>query len=310
LIRGEVSIIGKDVDDQILLKSDGFPTYHLANVVDDHLMKISHIIRGEEWLPSTPKHALLYRAFGWECPLFAHLPLLLNNKKQKLSKRHGDVAVEDFKAKGYSRDAFVNFIALLGFNPSGEREIYDIEELIEAFDLSKCNKSGAVFDLAKLEWMNAQYLRKTPLAELVAEAMPLVTKMFGDGFGEEYVGEVMTLVKERIHFVKDMPAFTDYMFKDEIEYEEAYVKKRWVEGSEQIARDLLERYEQLDDFSHDALYKVAQDYVAEKEIKLGPITHPLRIMITGKAVGAGIFETMAVLGKEKSIKRMKDYLNK
>ena len=310
LIRGEVTVIGKDVDDQILLKSDGFPTYHLANVVDDHLMKISHIIRGEEWLPSTPKHALLYKAFGWECPQFAHLPLLLNAKKQKLSKRHGDVAVEDFKAKGYSRDAFVNFIALLGFNPSGEREIYSIDELIAAFDLSKCNKAGAVFDTQKLEWMNAQYLRATPLDELVEAVEPNIMKMFGDGFDKEYIGNVMELVKERIHFVTDMPHFADYMFKDEIEYEEAYIKKRWKEASEQIARDLFERYEKDNDFSHDSLYQIAQDYAAEKEIKLGPITHPLRIMITGKAVGAGIFETMTVLGKEKSIKRMKIYLEK
>ena len=154
VIRGEVKVRGRDVDDQILLKSDGYPTYHLANVVDDHLMQISHVIRGEEWLPSTPKHVLLYKAFDWEAPEFAHLPLLLNKDKSKLSKRQGDVAVEDYIAKGYFREAFVNFIALLGWNPTADREIFTIEELIAMFSLEKVNKAGAIFDLTKLNWMN------------------------------------------------------------------------------------------------------------------------------------------------------------
>ena len=156
LIRESVSMIGRDVDDQILLKSDGFPTYHLANVIDDHFMKITHIIRGEEWLPSTPKHILLYRAFGWEVPTFAHLPLLLNKDKTKLSKRQGSVAVEDFIEMGYFKEAFVNFIALLGWNPTADREIFSFDELISTFNLRKVNKSGAVFDINKLDWMNGQ----------------------------------------------------------------------------------------------------------------------------------------------------------
>ena len=176
LIRGPVSVIGRDVDDQILLKSDGFPTYHLANVVDDHLMAISHVIRGEEWLPSTPKHVLLYRAFGWECPLFAHLPLLLNKDKTKLSKRQGSVAVEDFIEKGYFKEAFVNFIALLGWNPTSDREIFDFQELINAFSLEKVNKSGAVFDTQKLDWMNKQYLKTLPVPYLVELLKPELVK--------------------------------------------------------------------------------------------------------------------------------------
>lgn len=310
LIRGEVTVIGKDVDDQILLKSDGFPTYHLANVVDDHLMKISHIIRGDEWLPSTPKHVLLYKAFGWDVPIFAHLPLLLNQNKQKLSKRHGDVAVEDFRDKGFIRDAFVNFIAILGYNPSGEKEIYSIDELIESFDLSKCNKAGAVFDTKKLEWMNTQYLKATPTAELVKEVLPEIRERFGADISEEYVGKVTDLVKERIHFLKDLPGFTDYMFLDDIEYDEGYVKKRWKDDSRKIAEDLLAKFEAEEDFTHHTLYNIAKEYVEENNLKLGPITHPLRIMLTGKPVGAGIFETMEILGKENSIKRMKDYLEK
>ncbi|MDP2362907.1 MAG: glutamate--tRNA ligase, partial [Ignavibacteria bacterium] len=162
IIRGEVTVNSKEIDDQVLMKSDGFPTYHLANVVDDYAMGITHVIRGEEWLPSTPKHVLLYDAFGWQKPQFAHLPLLLNKDKSKLSKRQGDVAVEDYIAKGYIKEAFVNFIALLGWNPTGDREIYEFQELIDLFILEKVNKGGAVFDLVKLDWMNAQYLRKMP----------------------------------------------------------------------------------------------------------------------------------------------------
>ncbi|HHE54163.1 MAG TPA: glutamate--tRNA ligase, partial [Caldithrix abyssi] len=159
LIRGTVSFENNVIDDQILLKSDGYPTYHLANVVDDHLMKISHVIRGEEWLPSTPKHILLYQAFGWELPQFAHLPLLLNPDRTKLSKRQGDVAVEDYRAKGFLPQALVNFVALLGWNKGDDQEIFSLEELIEYFSLERVNKAGAVFDLKKLEWMNGHYIR-------------------------------------------------------------------------------------------------------------------------------------------------------
>ena len=165
IIRGEVRINTNETDDQVLLKSDGFPTYHLANVVDDHLMGITHVIRGEEWLPSTPKHCLLYDAFGWERPQFAHLPLLLNKDKTKLSKRQGSVAVEDFKEK-YYKPAFLNFVALLGWNPSADREIYSIDELIELFRLDKVNKAGAVFDLQKLDWFNFHYIKELPKEEL------------------------------------------------------------------------------------------------------------------------------------------------
>ncbi|MEI6090573.1 MAG: glutamate--tRNA ligase [bacterium] len=308
IIRGDITVLGWDVDDQILLKSDGYPTYHLANVVDDHFMEISHIIRGEEWLPSTPKHAFLYDAFGWERPEFAHLPLLLNTSKQKLSKRQGDVAVEDFRAKGYFRSAFVNFIALLGFNPTGDREIYTIEELIEYFDLSKVNKSGAVFDLTKLEWMNTQYIKIVPTSELVELARPALESAGFGGFDDEYVGRVINLVKERIHFMNELPDFVPYMFGDIKEFEIEYIKKRWEENSKEIALDLIEIYKKDDVFNHDSLYGAAKAYAEEKGIKLGPITHPLRIMTTGKSVGAGAFETMEVLGKETCIQRMEKFI--
>ncbi len=167
VIRGEVEIQSDQLDDQVLLKSDGYPTYHLANVVDDHLMGITHVIRGEEWLSSTPKHVLLYEYFGWEMPKFAHLPLLLNPDKSKLSKRQGDVAVEDYRAKGYLKEALVNFVALLGWNPGTEQEVFSLEELIDQFSLEKVNKAGAVFNLEKLNWLNFEHLRKKSDAEVL-----------------------------------------------------------------------------------------------------------------------------------------------
>ena len=175
--------------------------------------------------------------------------------------------------------------------------------------MGKCNKAGAVFDTTKLEWMNAQYVRATPADQMVAEIKPVITEMFGE-FEDDYIVQVFDLIKERIHFLRDMPNFADYMFKNEIEIEEAYVQKRWKDDSEQIARDLFERFQKDEEFSHDSLKTIAKAYAEEKEIKLGPITHPLRIMTTGKSVGAGIFETLEILGKERCIKRMGDYLAK
>ncbi|MEK7075367.1 MAG: glutamate--tRNA ligase family protein, partial [Patescibacteria group bacterium] len=172
LVYKDIVWENKSLDDQVLMKSDGFPTYHLAVVVDDHLMEISHVIRGEEWIPSTPKHALLYKAFGWESPEFAHLPLLLNKDRSKLSKRQGDVAVEDYLSKGYLKPALINFIALLGWNPKTDQEIFTIEELIKQFDLAKVNKSGSIFDIDKLNWLNNLYIRKIPVPELAVLLLP------------------------------------------------------------------------------------------------------------------------------------------
>lgn len=309
IIRNEVKVQGKDIDDQILLKSDGFPTYHLANVVDDHLMKISHVIRGEEWLPSTPKHIVLYDAFGWERPQFAHLPLLLNKEKGKLSKRHGDVAVEDFRGKGYLKDAFVNFISLLGWNPTSDREIFSMQELIDYFTLEKVNKGGAVFDTQKLDWMNGQYLRQANIDSLLEMLKPELEKHNINGYDDEYLKKVIELVRERINFVHEIPTFAPYMFGELSSYEEKYVSKRWKEDSKEIATDLLAKFKETENFSHNNLSKITKEYVESKELKLGVAIHPLRIMITGKSVGAGMFETMEILGKETCLKRMEKYLN-
>lgn len=310
IIRSDVSVHGKDIDDQILLKSDGFPTYHLANVVDDHLMEITHVIRGEEWLPSTPKHVILYDAFGWERPQFAHLPLLLNKDRSKLSKRHGSVAVEDFRSQGYMRDAFVNFIALLGWNPTSDREIFSIDELIESFSLEKVNKGGAVFDTQKLDWMNGQYLRIADLDTLTEMAKPVLQEAGYTNLSDEYIKEVVDLLKERIHFIHEIPTFAPYMFEELSEYEKKYFDKRWNEESEKIVRDLLGLIKATEDFSHENLSKITKQYVEDNEMKLGVAIHPLRLMITGKSVGAGMFETMQVLGKATCVNRMELFLDR
>ena len=308
-IRGQVSVSTNDIDDQVLLKSDGFPTYHLANVVDDHLMKISHVIRGEEWLPSTPKHVLLYNYFGWNVPQFAHLPLLLNKDKSKLSKRQGSVAVEDFREKGYLRDAFVNFIALLGWNPTGDREIYEISELIEFFNLEKVNKGGAVFDTQKLDWMNQQYLKISPPEEFTTELAQITSAQFGEKFSEEYLSRIFILFRERVTFVSQIPTIAEYMFSDIKEYEADYMKKRWVDGTDEIMSNLLSVYEDLEDFSHDTISASTKEFAVSIGKKLGEIIHPIRLMITGKSTGAGMFETMEVLGKDKCISRIKIFLD-
>jgi len=310
VIRGEVKVPCKDIDDQILLKSDGYPTYHLANVVDDHLMQITHVIRGEEWLPSTPKHILLYEAFGWEKPIFAHLPLLLNKDKSKLSKRQGSVAVEDYRAKGYLRDAFVNFIALLGWNPKGDQEIYSMDELITYFDLSKVNKGGAVFDTQKLDWMNAQYLRKIS-EEQLAEMLVPILKAYGLGeYRKEYNEKVIKLFIERVNRLNEIPEIADYMFKDPEIFDEKFFEKEWKEDSEEIIKCFLPYLIDLNDFSHDKLYEVAKEYCESNVLKLKVLAQLLRLMITGKPTGAGMFETMEVLGKDNVIRRIKSFLDK
>ncbi|NBS41752.1 glutamate--tRNA ligase, partial [bacterium] len=208
VVRGPITISNAEVDDQVLIKSDGFPTYHMAVVVDDHLMNVSHVIRGDEWISSTPKHVILYRLFGWDAPKFAHLPLLLNPDKSKLSKRQGDVAVEDYLNKGYLPDALVNFVALLGFNPKSDQELYSVAELIELFDLSKINKSGAVFDVAKLDWMNAQYIMKKTDAELVALVAPFLTAA-GKSVPSDLLGRICAIEKTRMVKLTDIVELVD-----------------------------------------------------------------------------------------------------
>ena len=308
IIRGRVVVSSNEVDDQVLLKSDGFPTYHLANVVDDRLMAITHVIRGEEWLPSTPKHILLYKAFGWTSPEFAHLPLLLNADKTKLSKRQGSVAVEDFIDQGYFKEAFVNFIALLGWNPSADREIYTIEELIQFFALDKVNKAGAVFDRTKLEWMNFQYMKTKPSEELAEFLRKELEKLNIEQYSMTYLAKVCDLLRERVNFIREIPEYAPYLFAKPGDYDEEYKEKHWKENTKELLSTLIEEYRKTEEFTHDNTHEITKQFVEQSGIKLKDIIHPLRLMLTGRSVGAGMFETMAVLGKAECLSRFELFL--
>lgn len=307
IVRGEVIVNARDVDDQILLKSDGFPTYHLANVVDDHLMQISHVIRGEEWLPSTPKHVLLYQAFDWEMPRFAHLPLLLNPDKSKMSKRFGDVFAKSFREKGFFPDALVNFVALLGWNPTADREIFTMTELIEHFSLEKVNKAGAVFDTKKLEWMNAQYLRASDGQTLLPELQRILHDHSIE-ISDERAKNILILLRERITFLNEIPSFGVYMFSESFEIDQEYKAKHWNEETSSIIHALLPVLKAAESFEHEQLNEIIGGYSKEHGIASKFIIHPLRMMLTGKQVGAGLYETMEVLGKEICINRIERFL--
>ncbi len=318
-IRGEISFHGKDIDDQVLMKSDGFPTYHLANVVDDHEMDVTHVIRGEEWLPSTPKHLWLYKAFGWTAPSFAHLPLLLNPDKTKLSKRQGDVAAEDYIKKGYLKEAMINFIAFLGWNPGGEKEIYTIEELIAEFSFEKVQKAGAVFGLDKLDWLNGLYLRKKTPEELGELILPylqecewykdeLVTKL-----SEKEKTAFISCIQTRMKTLSDGPAMLKPFLLDKLDYYLQLFNHEKMKVDKATAILAIENsipaLEKLEDWSSDDSIKtVLTEVIAKLGVKNGQVLWPLRVALSNEEFSPGVFELMVVLGKEKSLKRLKEAL--
>lgn len=308
MIRGDVEFSSEQIDDQVLLKSDGFPTYHLANVVDDHLMKISHVIRGEEWLSSTPKHVLLYQFFGWELPKFAHLPLLLNPDRSKLSKRQGDVAVEDYRKKGYLKEALINFIALLGWNPGDDREIFSLDELEKEFSLEKVNKSGAVFNLEKLNWLNFQHLRRksdddvlSMLKEYLSTSPDLIEQPL---MSDSYLLKVIASMRERVSFVKEFVEKCPYFFRAPKEYDPVAVKKRWNPDSGELLLKLADEFSKLETpLAGD--YEAALKRTAELlKVGNGELIHPLRLAVSGIGEGPGVYDIVSILGKEETIKRI------
>jgi glutamyl-tRNA synthetase len=318
IVRGKVSFNSDTIDDQVLLKSDGFPTYHLANVVDDHLMKITHVIRGEDWLPSTPKHILLYRAFGWEEPRFAHLPLLLNPDKSKLSKRQGDVAVEDYIAKGYLKEAIVNFVAMLGWNPGegNTQEVFSMEELIEKFELSHVHKAGAVFDVKKLDWINSQYVKKLSLEELLKNALPFFEQkeffktwnMRHEAWSkenkEEFLKKVLTVEQERLSKFADVGDENPYFFTD-IEYERKMLS--WKEMTDdQLKVSLQKSYDTFVGIDEQSWTKelIESKLLETAGDKRGDLLWPLRVALTGAQKSPSPFECAWVLGKEEALKRV------
>lgn len=310
-IRGDVVVNGREIDDQILLKSDGFPTYHLANVVDDHLMEITHVIRAEEWLPSTPKHVLLYEAFGWTPPTFAHVPLLLNPDRSKMSKRHGDVMVRDFAAKGYFPDALVNFVALCGWHPGGDNEKFSMQELINAFSLERVNKAGAVFDYKKLEWMNGEYLKSRDPHELATELLPTLTASGYTRIDPSHVADVIALLRERVTFLKDIAEFGDYLFGDVLC--ELSDETRASLSSNQGVIDALRAFHagfSAATISDESTFKAHAQASAESAgIKMGAMMKPLRLVLTHREVGADLFRTIQLIGADRCSHRLASFLS-
>ncbi|MBU1018459.1 MAG: glutamate--tRNA ligase [Patescibacteria group bacterium] len=311
-IRDEMSFDPKTIDDQVLIKSEGFPTYHLANVVDDHFMGITHVIRGEEWLPSTPKHIALYQAFGWEIPQFAHIPLLLNLDKSKLSKRQGDVAAEDYINKGYLREAILNFIAFLGWNPGTEEEFFSLEQLIEKFDLKRVQKAGAIFNLEKLDWFNGHYLREKSVAELADLVFPLID--FDVKKDDPYFLKSVEVIQTRLTKLEEAPEMLRFFFT-EPSYEEELLLNPKMKVTKETAKlafqksiETLEKISAEDFEDEENLKQPLLDLAKELELKNGQILWPLRVALTGEKYSPGTFEVLAALGKEKSVERIQSYL--
>jgi glutamyl-tRNA synthetase len=310
-VRGIVEFNSDNIDDQVLIKGDGYPTYHLANVVDDYLMKISHVIRGEEWLSSTPKHVLLYNYLNWELPEFAHLPLLLNPDKSKLSKRQGDVAVEDYKEKGYLKESLVNFVALLGWNFGDDQEFYLLEEMIEKFSLDRVNKAGAVFNVEKLDWLNGMHIRHKDNEELLTLfKLELKKSNFGSNHSDDFLMAIIDSMKERITFIGDLVQNSSYFFEIPETYDPNIIKKRWKDDSAKLLVeyiDQLSKTEIMDKHSFESALKS----VAEKnECGAGRLIHPLRLSVSGVGIGPGIYDLLSIIGKEEVINRIKIALEK
>ena len=325
LIRGEVVIKSDIIDDKVLYKSaDELPTYHLANIVDDHLMLISHVIRGEEWLPSAPLHVLLYEAFGWQdtMPQFAHLPLLLKPEgKGKLSKRDGDrlgfpvfplewkdpktgEVSSGFRESGYFPEAVINFLALLGWNPGTEQELFTLEELVNAFDITKCSKSGARFDYQKGIWFNHEYILHKSNEE-IAKLFASVVANNGVDETLERITLVVSMMKDRVNFVHELWPLCSFFFLPPLEYDEKTVKKRWKENSAQVMTELAGVLESLDDFSIEHQEHVVMAWVEEKGYKLGDVMNAFRLVLVGIGKGPGMFDISAFLGKEETLRRIR-----
>jgi glutamyl-tRNA synthetase len=325
MIRGDVCIKSDIIDDKVLYKSaDELPTYHLANIVDDHLMEITHVIRGEEWLPSAPLHVLLYKAFGWEdsMPQFAHLPLLLKPEgKGKLSKRDGDrlgfpvfplewhdpktgEVSSGYRESGYFPEAVINFLALLGWNPGTEQELFSLDELVSAFDITKCSKSGAKFDYQKGIWFNHEYILRKSDEEVARLFAPIVAdNQVSESM--KRITKVVSLMKDRVNFVKELWPLCSFFFIAPTVYDEKTVKKRWKEYSAQQMTELMAVLEGIGDFGVENQEAVVMAWVEQMEYKLGDVMNAFRLALVGIGKGPGMFDISAFLGKEETLKRLK-----
>jgi glutamyl-tRNA synthetase len=316
LIRGEVVFHNSTLDDFVLLKSDGYPTYHLANIVDDHLMEISHVLRADEWLSSTPRHVLLYQAFGWEPPLFAHLPMILGPDKSKLSKRHGATSVTELKDQGYLPEAMLNFLALLGWSLDDHTEILSREELVANFSLDRISKTGAIFNHEKLRWMNGVYLRGLSPEAFLQRIMPLLESSLPEEverpISVEYVRRIVPLIQERIATIKEVAEYTDFFFLDILEYEGSLLVGKGMTPQSTLAalNAANRRLSGLASFDTDSIEGAVRSLAEEIGLKTGQLFGALRVAMTGRPAAPPLFQTMAVLGKEKCLKRMEAALAK
>ena len=323
MIRGWVVVNTNNLDDKVLFKSDGMPTYHLANIVDDHLMEISHVIRGEEWLPSAPLHVMLYEAFGWDAPQFAHLPLLLRpDGNGKLSKRDGDrlgfpvfptnwttaegELYSGYREKGYDPQAFINMLAFLGWNPGTQQELFSMEELKESFSLDRVSKAGAKFDPDKTKWFQEQYLRKTSNEELAAQLSQISDKKYDI----KTLTGLASLIKERATFVQDILTEGDYLLNKPSEYDAQTVSKKWNENSGPLMLEWKSELEKIEDFKAPVIETRFKEFLNEKGLGIGAVLPLYRLLLTGKGMGPSMFEISEFLGKEESIQRMNEGLTK
>ncbi len=310
-IYGDITVENSELDDMILIKSDGFPTYNFANVIDDHLMNITHVVRGNEYLSSTPKYTRLYKAFGWEEPVYIHCPLITNEEHQKLSKRSGHSSFEDLVEQGFVTEAIVNFIALLGWSSASNEEIFSLEELVKEFDYHHINKSPSVFDMNKLRWMNSEYIKRMDMDKYFEYALPKVKEVVTKDYDLKAIAE---LVKTRIETFMDIKDMIDF-FEELPDYDIAmYTHKKMktsTESSLEVLNDLLPRFEALDDYSVPAIEALLKAYIEEKGIKNGQGLWPVRTAVSGKqSTPGGAYEIMSILGKEESLRRIRVGIDK
>ena len=320
IIRGDINFETNLLDDKVLFKSDGMPTYHLANIVDDHLMETSHVIRGEEWLPSMPLHSLLYKAFGWEAPEFAHLPLILKPiGNGKLSKRDGDKMgfpvfplewkseegiSSGYREKGFFPEAVVNFLALLGWNDGTEQELFSLEELAEKFDLNRVHKAGAKFDPDKNKWFNHQYLQKQS-DESLAEVFEkdVIEKTGKCDFSFVEMTKITSLIKERANFVSEFWDLADYFFVAPTSYDEK-AAKNWKEDTPNLMQQLISVLNPIEDFTSVNIETIVKDWMTQNEIGMGKVMQPFRLSLVGALKGPHLFDIVELIGKEETIKRL------
>jgi glutamyl-tRNA synthetase len=320
IIRGDIQFETNLLDDKVLFKSDGMPTYHLANIVDDHLMETSHVIRGEEWLPSMPLHSLLYKAFGWEAPQFAHLPLILKPVGNgKLSKRDGDKLgfpvfplewkteegiSSGYREKGFFPEAVINFLALLGWNDGTEQELFSLSELVEKFDLNRVHKAGAKFDPDKNKWFNHQYLQKQDDESLAKAFAPI---LYEKGIDVDYTSlvKIISLIKERANFVTDFWEMSDYFFVAPTSYDEK-AAKNWNENTPDLIKQLINVLHSIEDFSSANIETIVKDWMTQNEIGMGKVMQPFRLSLVGALKGPHLFDIAELIGKEETIKRLEN----